>query len=102
MTTTQDTSREALASVQPYAPTIRQRIYDYIFARGAQGATADEIEAALGIPGSTVRPRILELERDTSQVQWTLQTRLTRRGRKAVVWVASDFAVTVESVTVEA
>ena len=85
MTTTQDTSLAALESVQPAVPTIQQRILNYIVERGVNGATADEIEAALNIPGSTIRPRIRELEWD-DLIQWTPATRLTRRGRKANVY----------------
>jgi hypothetical protein len=88
MTTTQDTSREALTSVTPVVPTIRQRIYNYIAEQGEQGATADQIEAALDIPGSTVRPRLHELEFDLQAVWLTGVTRLTRRGRKACIYIA--------------
>jgi hypothetical protein len=88
MTTTQDTSAQAYALVQPSVPTIRQRIYNYIIERGVNGATADEIEAALNIPGSTVRPRLRELEFDLWRIYLTAATRLTRRGRKACVYVA--------------
>jgi predicted transcriptional regulator len=88
MTTPQDTSAQALASVTPAIPTIRQRIYSYIHERGANGATADEIEAALNIPGSTVRPRLRELEFDLAEIVLTPATRLTRRGRKACVYQA--------------
>lgn len=91
MTTTQDTSLAALASVQSVVPTIRQRVYDYIFAQGTLGATADEIEVGLGIPGSTVRPRIRELETETCQIMWRSNTRLTRRGREAHVYIADEF-----------
>ena len=88
MTTPQDTSAQALASVIPAGPTIRQRIYTYIEDQGTLGATADQIEAALGIQGSTVRPRLRELEFNLQLIFLTGYTRLTRRGRKACIYVA--------------
>jgi len=87
MTTPQDTSAQALASVQPVVPTIQQRVYDYILAQGLNGATADEIEVALNISGSTIRPRLRELEFDQQKIILTAATRLTRRGRKACIYI---------------
>jgi hypothetical protein len=84
-----DTSLAALESVQPAVPSIRQRIYDYIASRGAEGATTDEVEAALNIPGNTVRPRMRELEFGNlkTQIMFSWTTRATRRGRQAHVYV---------------
>ena len=89
---TQDTSAQALASVQSVVPTIQQRILNYIIAQGVNGATADEIEAALNIQGSTVRPRLQELEFDLAKISLTTATRLTRRGRRACVYQAASLS----------
>lgn len=84
------TSAAALASVTPAIPSIQRRVYEFIFNQGQNGATADEIEAALGIPGNTIRPRLRELEFDEQKIILTEVTRLTRRGRKACVYIARD------------
>jgi len=81
------TSAQALALVQPVVPTIQQHVYNYILAQGLNGATADEIEVALNIPGSTIRPRLRELEFDQQKIILTGATRLTRRGRKACIYI---------------
>jgi len=95
MVNLQDTSAQALASVTPAIPTIRQRILNYIIERGIDGATADQIEAALDIQGSTVRPRLHELEFVLLEINLTAATRLTRRGRRAGVYQARAFYQTV-------
>jgi hypothetical protein len=87
------TSRAAARRIAPVAGTIRADVLAYLRSRGADGATADEIERALGIGGSTVRPRLIELlgrEPDGSDqfIVETERTRETRSRRKAVVYLA--------------
>lgn len=61
-------------------------------ARERTGATAEELEASTGRGGSTIRPRLLELERD-GFVERTEATRPTRSGLQAVVWAATPRGV---------
>ena len=57
-----DTSREAASRIQGHTNRIRAAIYLWIQRQGERGATAGEVESALGLKGSTVRPRLRELE----------------------------------------
>ena len=65
----------------------RKRIYEYI--KGTEGCTCDEIEQKLSIRHQTA----------SSQIRWLVQNkflfksiheRLTRTGRKAIVWKATQ------------
>lgn len=55
--------------------------------QSVDGLTAEKIEQVTGMGGSTVRPRIVELERDQS-IRKSGKKRLTRSGREAEVYVA--------------
>lgn len=79
------TSRDAAADIKPHVHTLRARVLAYIASRGTIGATAQEVELDLGMGGSTVRPRIVEL-RETGCLTDSGETRKTLSGRKAVVW----------------
>src|SRR6266566_3683790 len=57
-----DTSREAAAKITKHTARIREAIWLWLKTQGAHGGTAGEICEALGISGSTCRPRILELQ----------------------------------------
>lgn len=63
----------------------RQAILEHV--RSAGGATRDEIEAATGIQGNTVRPRVWELVRAGKLVE-SGEKRKTRGGCWAVVLMA--------------
>lgn len=65
-----DTSREAASRIQGHTNRIRAAIYLWIQRQGERGATAGEIEATLGLKGSTVRPRLRELE---GTAPWALE-----------------------------
>lgn len=77
------TSVDAAHDIKPHAMTLRNRVL--VFLAGRDGATAQEIETALGLGGSTVRPRLVEL-RETGCVRDSGRTRKTASGRSAVVW----------------
>jgi len=79
------TSVEAAEAIRPSTNRLRQRVLEYIEACGPAGATDDECQAALGMNGSTQRPRRLEL----AQMRLITQsgTRRTVSGRAATVWV---------------
>lgn len=79
-----NTSQEAAEQIMPKAGTLRAMILEYLQARGVQGATDHEIQQALGLEGSTQRPRRVELYR-MGLIKESGQ-RETKSGRKATVW----------------
>ncbi len=82
-----DTSYAAAVAKRPTAPAQRAQVYATLVASGP--LTAEQICDALGIDGSSTRPRLVELRRE-GQVVDTGQRRRTRSGRWAVVWAARD------------
>lgn len=80
------TSRGAADHIAGKAGTLRARLYDWLAARGEQGATDEEAALALGMGGSTARPRRIELQR-RGLVRDSGRTRPTQAGLQAVVWV---------------
>jgi hypothetical protein len=80
------TSREAAESIKPDASELRRRVLAYLRGRGEDGATDEEMQDALGMGGSTERPRRVELVEMGSVVD-SGRKRKTRSGRNAVVWV---------------
>ena len=88
--TRESTSQAAARSIRAAAPDMRRRVYEYIEAEENHGATRDEIEVALGMPGNTVRPRVKELLAEY-RITETQYTRRTRSGRNAVVLVAGPW-----------
>lgn len=77
-----DTSREAAARIEGHTNRIREAIYLWLSTQGARGATAGEIEVALGISGSTVRPRLRELQGDAPWANGKLPARIVRLSEK--------------------
>lgn len=71
------------------APTLRERVRAFIASRGEQGATDDEGERALNLPGRTYTPRRGELVK-LGLIAWSGDKRPTERGCSARVWVAVD------------
>lgn len=82
------TSDAAADSIRHCASGLRRKVLDYLLKRGIAGATADEAEVALRMPGNTVRPRLVEL-RAAGLVCLLGQRRETRSGRKAEVYIAA-------------
>lgn len=80
------TSRAAAEAIQPSAETLRGKVLAYL--RETGGATDEQGIEATGMGGSTWRPRRVELV-VRGLVRDSGKTRLTRSGRKAVVWVAT-------------
>lgn len=78
-----ETSRDAAASIRRHLPALESRVL--VFIAGRDGTTNDEIELALGMNGSTVRPRVVEL-RARGLVEDSGVRRPTRSGRPAIVW----------------
>lgn len=84
------TSHAAAVAILPHVNALQRRVYDYIRSRGEHGATDEEIKLALGLRGSTVRPRRCELH-EKGLVVDTRRTRPTVTGRQATVWVAKVY-----------
>lgn len=78
------TSIAAAEHAQSGAAVARQRILDAIRAAGVHGLTREEIEAATGIPGNTVRPRVRELIQ-RSHIEEAGEQRMTKSGERAKV-----------------
>jgi predicted ArsR family transcriptional regulator len=86
--TSRTTSLAARGSARP-AATQRARIFVYLVRRGNAGATLEELESVLMLPGNTVRPRRLELE-EKGLVADSGKRRSTVSGRLAIVWVVPE------------
>jgi hypothetical protein len=73
-----DTSLAAAAKIQDHTNRIREAVFQFIRVQGARGATAGELEHALALSGSTVRPRLRELQGDASWAKGKLPARIER------------------------
>ena len=82
-----DTSREAAQAIVDKLPALRGNVYRVIHAAGREGVTDLEIEEALSIPGSTVRPRRIELL-DMGLIRAAKEKKRTPSGRWAYAWVS--------------
>lgn len=83
-----ETSRRAAERIAPLAHTMRGQVLSYLKACGADGATDEEMQLRMPMPANTQRPRRIELVAD-GFVQSNGQTRATRSGDHALVWVAA-------------
>ncbi len=81
------TSADAYRSVEGSAASMRTAIEEYIAGR-YDGATCDEIEEALNMKHQTASARVNEL-RHLNRIRRTLDTRPTRSGRAAVVYIVA-------------
>ena len=93
-----DTSKEAADLIKMKAPKIRERVYRFIHEQGAKGATADEVQVALGLTHQTGAPRVTELAR-LGRIVRTDERRKTRWGRNAGVYISDVFNADAESLT---
>ena len=82
------TSKAAATHVAPRAGSMRARILEFIVARGAHGATMEEIEIGLGMKHQTVGPRKRELE-TAGLIRNAGVERVTTSGCMASVWVTA-------------
>lgn len=88
------TSRAAADSMKAHDPAVRSRVLGFILARGARGATDQEVEDYTGLrhqTASSTRRRLVL----SGHVKDSGQTRLNPSGRQAVVWVAVEGPVVV-------
>jgi hypothetical protein len=86
-----DTSKAAAASIDPIAGCYEARVFAYIASRGAYGATADEVQAALDLSHQNGSARVSMLARRGAIVLNGLK-RKTRQGRAAGVYVVAGVA----------
>lgn len=93
-----DTSLEAARRVVGHTNRLREAVYLFVKVQGARGATAGEVETALSLSGSTVRPRLRELEGDAPWAEGKLprriwKTAIKRAGMRVyqvVSWALAD------------
>jgi hypothetical protein len=85
-----DTSRGAALDIRRELPRLEAKVLGAL-RESAEGLTAEALEAATGLPGNTIRPRLVAL-RERGLVQDSGRRGLTSAGRKAVIWVAAQEA----------
>lgn len=84
------TSNEAAAAIEPVAQRQRDVLYAFVCDRYVYGTTNQEAEEDLGYPAQTITPRMLELRKEGLVVDSGLK-RLTRSGRRAIVWIDARY-----------
>ncbi|MBD3262492.1 MAG: hypothetical protein GF334_12640, partial [Candidatus Altiarchaeales archaeon] len=83
------TSKKAAKSMEEAAPSLRQKVYNYLVALGTKGATDDELEQLTELKHQTVSARRRELVID-GYVRDSGETRASRSGRQATIWVVTN------------
>ena len=86
-----DTSRQAAAEIAPRVPAMHARILGVLSGCGETGATCEEMEDYLTLRHQTCGPRLKELAVSGAIVDTGMRRR-TRSGRKAIVWLAKEWA----------
>lgn len=86
-----ETSRDSALLAKPKFPATMGAVLERLLARGARGATDEELQLALGMSGNTERPARVTLTA-RGMVADSGTTRKTLAGRNAVVWIATDAA----------
>jgi hypothetical protein len=84
-----ETSHEAAEANAPTAGTQRQAVFGALEAHPV-GLIDEEIQNLLAMNPSTERPRRIELVNSGAVVD-SGTTRLTKSGRKAVVWILAEY-----------
>ena len=83
----QPTSIAAAKKVKPTVSVKEYRVLCFIRSCGKKGATDEEIQIALGMPGNTERPRRIKLL-ELRTIYQSAERRPTRSGNRAIVWRA--------------
>lgn len=83
------TSKVATARIESRAPSLRDQVMGFLISRGAEGATDEEGELALGIKPQMYTPRRRELVK-LGVVGESGRRRRTDAGRPAAVWVVTS------------
>lgn len=81
-----DTSIDAAVKARPKSGKQRQQVFEAIKAAG--GLTSDELAQRLELPAQSVTARVNSLAGD-GLIYDSGQRRLTRYGRKAIVWAVA-------------
>jgi hypothetical protein len=94
-----ETRATSTAAAADARETQRAQVLEVVRQAGLRGATDDEIQTALGLDGSSERPRRWELwKRDRIRIlrepNGAAVTRRTRTTRRAVVWILNPEGVT--------
>jgi predicted transcriptional regulator len=84
----QETSQAAAEAKSGSVQRERQRVLHAVYDQGQNGATCDEVEVLLGLSHQTASARLNDLER-MNRVHRPGETRTTRRGRQAKVYIAT-------------
>lgn len=83
----QETSREALESIQPTVKRTKEIVFDVIKLHD-EGIIAEDIEIYLGAPRSSVTARVRDLVLD-NRVFDSGRRGMTSSGRSAIMWKAA-------------
>ncbi len=83
-----DTSKAAADEIADKLPALRGNVYRVIHMAGKEGVTDLDIEGELGIAGSTVRPRRIELL-EMGLVVAAKEKKRTPSGRWAYAWISA-------------
>lgn len=83
----QSTSKAAADHIAPAASRLRDQVLQRI-RNASDGMTADEAAAAMGMPITTIRPRLTELKIH-NEITDTGKRRKNESGRNAIVWRAA-------------
>jgi len=86
-----ETSRQAAAEIATRLSAIQQDILAHLQRSGEHGGTCDELEEAMRLRHQTCGPRLRELALSGAIVD-TGMRRKTRSGRRAIVWLAREWA----------
>ena len=82
------TSIEAMIKAAPKHGSNRAKVYQYLIDRKDRGATDQELQVALSLPGDTLRPTRLSLLKD-DLIYDSGKTRQNANGNDCIVWVVS-------------
>jgi len=83
------TSLAALEKSLPKLGSNRAKIYQFIIDKQEYGATDQEIQTHLKMPGDTLRPARLSLSKD-DLIYDSGKTRQNINGNQCIVWVSSE------------
>jgi len=83
------TSLATQEKARPKFGSNRAKVFQYIFDQQERGATDQEIQTALNMPGDTLRPTRLSLLKD-DLIYDSGKTRQNQNGNDCIVWVVSE------------
>lgn len=84
-----ETSKKAARAIAPRMAGQRYIIFQCMMKAGSTGCTADELERRCKMTGNSIRPRLNEMA-ELGWVRRTNDTRKTRAGGDAVIWVTTQ------------